>query len=517
MGKQTKDYKLDPALISKVPKETLEDLYCNQYLSLEKIGKAVGVYYTSVAKLVEHYGLTRDKNKSRNLAIKAKAKERGIGSDYWKEKISKEDLTQYYIIEDHDYYDAMKHFGINEDNFRILLKDYGLHKDKAVSYQKGMQTKYREAGGKEAYHSKIAQKREATQVLKHGSIAEFKKELSTKCKETWEHKPPEEKAECHARTMQHGGGWNHETIKQTLLEKYEVDNAYKLASDYQTNSKVNQRFEDLLSQNGISIRSRELNLGNKRYDFELAGNVLLEINPWPFHNVSWCPVTRAQPLDKNYHKQKSEIAQENGYFCVHIWDWDDPLKVMALLKSRPTVGARECDLKEVSKAEAQLFLESHHLQGYARDKVRLGLYHQGSLVSLMTFDKPRYNKKYEWELVRYCSIYRVQGGAERLLHRFCEVYQPSSIVSYCDKSKFKGLLYQHLGFNLVRVSAPAAHWYNIKTKQHLTDNLVRQRGFDQLFGTSYGKGFSNRELLLEHGFVEIYDCGQATYVWQKKR
>ena len=58
--------------------------------------------------------------------------------------------------------------------------------------------------------------------------------------------------------------------------------------------------------------------------------------------------------------------------------------------------------------------------------------------------------------------------------------------------------------------------YNIKTKQHITDNLLRQRGFDQLFETNYGKGTSNEELMIMHGFIEVYDCGQLTYVWNNK-
>ena len=53
---------------------------------------------------------------------------------------------------------------------------------------------------------------------------------------------------------------------------------------------------------------------------------------------------------------------------------------------------------------------------------------------------------------------------------------------------------------------------NIKTKQHITDNLLRARGFDQLFNTNFGKGTSNDELMLQAGFVTVYDCGQATYV-----
>lgn len=56
----------------------------------------------------------------------------------------------------------------------------------------------------------------------------------------------------------------------------------------------------------------------------------------------------------------------------------------------------------------------------------------------------------------------------------------------------------------------------MKTQKHITYNLLRERGFDQLFGEDfgcYGKGISNEELMKKHGFVEIYDAVQATYVW----
>jgi hypothetical protein len=53
----------------------------------------------------------------------------------------------------------------------------------------------------------------------------------------------------------------------------------------------------------------------------------------------------------------------------------------------------------------------------------------------------------------------------------------------------------------------------MSTEQHITDNLLRQRGFDQLFGTNFGKGTNNEQLMLDHKFIEIYDAGQATYVW----
>lgn len=72
--------------------------------------------------------------------------------------------------------------------------------------------------------------------------------------------------------------------------------------------------------------------------------------------------------------------------------------------------------------------------------------------------------------------------------------------------------YEKLGFKL-KGSSISKHWVSLKTGKHITDNLLRQRGFDQLFGTSYGKGTSNEQLMLDNGFVVVYDAGQATYVW----
>lgn len=134
----------------------------------------------------------------------------------------------------------------------------------------------------------------------------------------------------------------------------------------------------------------------------------------------------------------------------------------------------------------------------------------------MTFGKPRYNKKYEYELLRYCTINNVIGGAKKLFSYFIKLYNPESVVSYCDKSKFSGQVYIDLGFILKLDGQPMKHWYNPKEKvSHITDNLLRQRGFDQIFNTNFGKGTSNEQLIIDKGYLPIYDCGQNTYVWVK--
>ena len=73
-----------------------------------------------------------------------------------------------------------------------------------------------------------------------------------------------------------------------------------------------------------------------------------------------------------------------------------------------------------------------------------------------------------------------------------------------------------LGFKFKNIT-PSSHWYNLKTKKHILDSLLRARGFDQLLGKEYGeygKDTDNHELMIKHGFAEIVDAGQASYIYQ---
>lgn len=307
--------------------------------------------------------------------------------------------------------------------------------------------------------------------------------------------------------------------QQTMLDRYGVKSSLSL--DYlsthrkKKHSKPNDAFAKLLEENNIEYK-REFVLETKSYDFKV-GNILIEIDPTPTHNTYFIPYGDYKGIDEKYHFNKSKLAYENGYRCIHIWDWDDKQKVINLLKPRITIFARKCEIKEVPLYEAKQFLNENHLQGYAKDNTRLGLFFEGTLVSIMTFGKPRYNKKYDFELIRYCSKYNVLGGEKKLFSHFLKLYNPNSIISYCDKSKFEGKIYNKLGFTSKNISL-CKHWFNIKTKKHITDSLLRQRGFDQLLGKEYGcygKGTNNEDLMLKHNFLPITDSGQETLIWTR--
>lgn len=327
--------------------------------------------------------------------------------------------------------------------------------------------------------------------------------------------PEEEARQNELRSQSMKAWWDNLSTeeKEVILQ-----NRFKNGQSYsQKDSGPNLAFAEKLKQANIDFE-REFCLDKKFFDFKIA-DVLVEINPTFTHNSSFTPFEYNQPLSKIYHQQKSEIAKKYNYKCIHIFDWDDQEKIINLLSNnQQTIYGRDCQIKEIDTADSNKFLAAYHLQGPAKALIKIGLYYNNELTSLMTFGKPRYNKNYEWELIRYCSKAKVLGGAEKLFKYFITNYAPGSIISYCDLSKFSGSTYTKLHFTLIRKPTPSKHWYNVRTKEHYTDALLRQQGFSRLVHKCDASEdnlttTNNRQLMLDAGFVEVYDCGQAAYGW----
>lgn len=306
-------------------------------------------------------------------------------------------------------------------------------------------------------------------------------------------------------------------IKQGLRKTYTQQN-----DDEDTNrfvSKQNKLIGQMLEENNINFQY-EFYIYPKWYDIKV-NNTLIEVDPTVTHNIIFNPFGTIRP--KTYHLEKTKLAKSNNFSCIHIFDWDDIDKIVDMLKPKEKLYARRLQIKEVNKQECNKFLNNYHLQNSCKGQtVRLGLYNNKELVQVLTFGKPRYNKHYEYELLRLCTknCYLILGGVEKLFKYFIHNYNPKSIISYCDNSKFSGNVYKRLNFKDITTNKCSLHWYNPKTHRHITDNLLRQRGYSQLHNDNnyenYNKGDDNEKLMLENGYLPVYDCGQSTFVWKEE-
>ena len=249
------------------------------------------------------------------------------------------------------------------------------------------------------------------------------------------------------------------------------------------------------------------NVGRYNYDICLTdSNILIDLDTTYKNNL--------KQVNSEYHLDKTENAKEYGYRCIHIFDWEDWNKIIDLISPRKyLIGARKCNIVELTNNKiCNKFINENHLQGQTRGSlISLCLKYNNEIVEMMTFGKSRYNKQYDYELLRLCSKKdtTVVGGASKLFRYAVNNLQLNNIVSYCDISKFSGNVYHKIGMRLVYISAPNIIWSNSDKK--VTSNLLRQRGFDQLFRTNHGKGTDNEVLMLDAGWLPICDCGQLVF------
>ena len=419
--------------------------------------------------------------------------------------IDKNEFIDLYINQNKPRTFIKNYYNISEYMLDKIINTFDCHKDKRNAIDLSFQSKYEKFGGRDAYFDYMVNKIKDAKIKHYGSWEEALKNTSEKCKDNWNKKSKNELNNIRLKTI------------KTNLQKYGVESCYQLPQCRLkgNDSKPNKLFAQLLDQNNIKYE-REFPINNRSFDFKV-NNILIEINPSMTHNSTY-GIYDNEPLPYDYHFNKSILAKEHNYRCIHIWDWDNIDKILALLKEKKTIYARKCVIKIIDKTTLDTFLNDNHIQNTCKkQEIRLGLFNNDELIQVMTFGKPRYNKNYTYELLRLCSAssYLIVGGSQKLFKYFLDTYNPDSIISYCDNSKFTGEIYLKLHFKLLNYGIPTKHWYNIKTKQHITDNFLRQRGFDQLFNTNYGKGMSNEKLMLEHNFIEIYDCGQSVYVYNK--
>lgn len=306
-----------------------------------------------------------------------------------------------------------------------------------------------------------------------------------------------------------------EKMRQTMIAKYGVP-YYHMTEEFKHSqhfrvSNVNKTFADKVASIGLNVEF-EMPIGQKSYDLHIIGtNTLIEINPTYTHNLIGNHRS-SKGLDKYYHRDKSQVATDNGYRCIHVFDWDNWDRILDMLKPRTKVYARNCKIYKLNLDVAQQFLNRYHLQGSCRGQLLcLGLIQDGELYQVMTFGKPRYDKAHYVELLRLCSKpgYTVVGGASKLFKYATVEFGLSNIISYCDVSKFNGDVYKNIGMKLIRTTPPQEIWSRGADK--ITANLLRQHGYDQLFNTNYGKGTSNEQLMLNNGWLPVYDCGQRVY------
>lgn len=195
--------------------------------------------------------------------------------------------------------------------------------------------------------------------------------------------------------------------------------------------------------------------------------------------------------------------------------------------NKAKIFARKCKVVEVSSSDSRTFLVTNHRQGEASASIKLGLAYNDELVSLMTFGKLRGTIGTDktdtsncWELVRFCSKLNtnVVGGASKLFKYFVDNCHPNEIRSFSDRAHTKGNLYSKLGFHELRRSDPGYVWVELATDNPVNRVTVQKSNIKSfLHDDSIDLNMSESDIMIQHGFVKVFDSGTITWQWNKEQ
>lgn len=238
-------------------------------------------------------------------------------------------------------------------------------------------------------------------------------------------------------------------------------------------------------------------------------NIGIEFNGIYWHSEEYKP--------QMYHKDKTEKYLKNGIQIIHVFEdeWINKKQIVKarlrhiLNKTKYHIGARKCSVKQIDSKLAKRFLEKYHLQGNVKSNINLGLYYRNRLVAVMNFGKPRFSKKYDYELLRYATIssFNIVGGASKLFKHFIKKYK-GKIITYADRRWSVGNLYNNLGFKQIKISKPN-YFYVIKQKRETRYKFQKSMLKNKL--EKFYPDLTEVENMKLNGYRRIWDAGNIVF------
>lgn len=364
----------------------------------------------------------------------------------------------------------------------------------------------------------------------------------------------------------------------TILKRYNVKNAFwskgreyniqQLVQSKNKNiqqvSKINKLINDGLTQSqiGISLNRcqpriskllKRLQLKTKKslltsttqqeiYDFlqDCIPNIEIRLNDTetitPYHldilipsinigveinGVYWH--SELHNRNREYHIRKTNLCDTKQIQLIQIYDNEWRYK-QNIVKSRlknligvtsQKLYARKLKVVSLSTQTTSEFLEVNHIQGNITASIRYGLVDENNeLYCCCTFGKSRYDKQYQYELLRYCNKLdtTVIGGAGKLLNHFVKNHKPTSIISYADRRWSKGNLYEQLGFNFSGNTYPNYYYFHRSNSSKLFSRQQFQKHKLQDKLEYFDSNLIEWENMIKNGYDRIWDCGHSKWI-----
>lgn len=473
--------------------------------NLNKYGVECTLHHPEIREKVENTKLKRygDKNYNNRNKFKNTCEKRYGGITFQspglKEKVKQTNLKKYGVI-----YPQQNH-EIKEKIKRINLKNYGVEHN----FQRNEIKEKIKKTNLERYRAEYYQKSEISKEKRKQNFF-FRLLNSDRLQKAV--KPLFNIEEYNGVDDFYEWKCNHcDTIFSSHLENGNIPKCPKCYPPLNGTSKYeNELFEWIQSLKIKNIIQRDRRLV-KPYEIDLYlpdYKLAIEFNGLYWHSES-------QGKGVNYHLNKTLECEKQGIQLIHIFE-DEWLNKQDIVKSvikgklglNKKLYARKCVVKEVDNRKE--FLEENHLQGFVNSKINIGLYHQSELVSILTFGKSRYDKQYDWELLRFANKLDISvvGGFAKMLRYFKSNYS-GSIITYSDKRYFNGSIYKDNGFEKLKSTTPN-YYYTDKRSRYSRIQFQKHKLEEQL--EIYDPNLTEWQNMQLNGYDRIWDCGHYRFI-----
>lgn len=309
----------------------------------------------------------------------------------------------------------------------------------------------------------------------------------------------------------------------TLIDYIErFPNQCPICISEEKGSSIEKELYDFICEiyKGQIIRnSRKILDSGKELDFYFPElNLAIEFNGIYWHSDQ----VNSDPF---YHLNKLEECFRKSIRLIQIFE-DEWINKKEIVKSKienilglakHKLYARKCIIRELEYNTCSEFLDSNHIQGRDNSPIRLGLFYNDDLMSVMTFSRPNISKGGKikedkiWELNRYCTknSLLITGAASKLMKYFIRKYNPRIVFSYADKRWSVGNMYAKLGFVLKYETKPN-YWY-IPPNQMKRVHRYNFRKSELIKEDISLKDKTEFEIMDDKGYLRVWDCGNLKY------
>jgi len=182
------------------------------------------------------------------------------------------------------------------------------------------------------------------------------------------------------------------------------------------------------------------------------------------------------------------------------------------------VYARKCEIREVNLEDARNFMEANHIQGYTAATLKLGLFYNNRLESLILLNRLRasmnkYNYQDSWDIIRFASNIEkiIVGGFGKLLKYFILNYSPKYIKTLADLrwSDSNNNMYEKLNFTISGEVEPRYFYTDGKTREHRF--AFRKDKIKEKYPDIFDNKLTEFEMMDKTNLWRIWDAGKITY------